>query len=296
MPGETTRRTQWILGGGIAVIVALAIGFVALVVSDDKATGPLRPLGGRDPGVGYVHDLGVDPKDGTLYAATRTGVFRIPTAGEATRVANRHQETMGFTVAGPGVFLGSGHPDTREDLPDQLGLVQSKDSGQTWQTLSLSGRASFRALEYKHNTVYGYEAGTARVMVSKDKQSWDHRAVVPMADFSVSPVNADILVATTEQGLARSTDGGRTFTVLEGAPSMLRVSWAAADALFGVTEDGTLQRSIDGGETWERAGRVDGEPQALHAVDARTLYVATESGIYASTDGGKTFAARLRTN
>jgi hypothetical protein len=37
--------------------------------------------------------------------------------GQARRVADRYQDTMGFTVTGPDRFLGSGYPDGRDDLP-----------------------------------------------------------------------------------------------------------------------------------------------------------------------------------
>ena len=58
----------------------------------------------------HVHGLGVDPGDGMLYAATHSGLFKIPEQGEAERVANRAQDTMGFSIVGPGRFIGSG-PD-----------------------------------------------------------------------------------------------------------------------------------------------------------------------------------------
>jgi hypothetical protein len=71
-----------------------------------------RRAEGRDPGPIHVHGLGINPKDGALFVATHTGLFR---AGEgepkATRVADRFQDTMGFTVVGPNRFLGSGHPE-----------------------------------------------------------------------------------------------------------------------------------------------------------------------------------------
>jgi hypothetical protein len=35
----------------------------------------------------------------------------------AERLGDRYQDTMGFTIVGPNRFLGSGHPDLRDDLP-----------------------------------------------------------------------------------------------------------------------------------------------------------------------------------
>lgn len=79
---------------------------------------------------GHVHGLGVNPADQTLYAATHTGVFAIEN-GSAHLIANRRQDTMGFTVVGPDQFLGSGHPASLNE-PNPLGLIRSDDAAKTW--------------------------------------------------------------------------------------------------------------------------------------------------------------------
>lgn len=77
------------------------------------------------------------PADGALYAATHTGLFRLDGDGNVERIADRYQDTMGFTVAGPDEFLASGHPDLRdkelqvEGKPPLLGLIESPDAGRT---------------------------------------------------------------------------------------------------------------------------------------------------------------------
>ncbi|HEV2087666.1 MAG TPA: hypothetical protein VGR21_05090, partial [Cryptosporangiaceae bacterium] len=97
-----------------------------------------------------------------------------------------------------------------------------------------------------------------------------------------------------EQGLARSTDGGRTFTRVADTPGLLVLAWPTADALFGIGTNGVVHHSPDSGRTWQTRGRVDGQPEAVTAPDANRLYVATPTGIYASTDGGNTFTLRYR--
>jgi len=88
---------------------------------------------------------------------------------------------MGFTVAGPDRFLGSGHPDLRENLPALLGLMESTDRGQTWHSLSLLGEVDFHAIEAKHGQVYGYDATSVTFLVSPDGRTWQRRAQVPLA-------------------------------------------------------------------------------------------------------------------
>lgn len=261
--------------------------------------GALAPVE-VETGVVHVHGLGVDPGDGVLYAATHSGLFRVPEQGAAVRVANRAQDTMGFSVVGPGQFIGSGHPDFREDdvRPPLLGLLESDDAGQSWDRISLHGKADFHALHAAHGQVYGYDSTSETFMVSSDRTQWDRRSKLPMADFAVGPTDPQGVLATTEQGLVRSSDGGRSWSAVAGAPLLVVLSWAPQGQLYGVMPDGTVQHSVDGGESWDRRGTVGAAPEAV-TVDVRdgreVLYVAAaDRGILASADGGTTFTTRYQ--
>ncbi|MBN0049071.1 exo-alpha-sialidase [Streptomyces actuosus] len=242
--------------------------------------------------VGHIHGLGVDPADGRLYVATHEGVVQVLDDGTARRVGDA-ADYMGFTVAGSRTFLGSGHPaEGGEDHADR-GLLKSTDAGGTWKTLSLGGEADFHALEYAHGTVYGYDSTRGLLRVSGDGLEWDDRAELAALDIAVSPADPDLVLATTERGVARSTDGGRTFANGTG-PVLAFVSWAVQDALYGVDLDGGLHLSTDAGRTWTQAGTVPGgRPQALTAVDAEHVLAATQDGVHESRDGGATFTERL---
>ena len=114
---------------------------------DDGGAASSEPVV-ADAGPIHVHGLGINPSDNALFIATHTGLFRAPDGeSQATRVADRYQDTMGFTVVGPDHFLGSGHPDVREDLPPYLGLIESTDAGVTWEPVSLLGERDFHVLE-----------------------------------------------------------------------------------------------------------------------------------------------------
>jgi hypothetical protein len=245
----------------------------------------------------HVHGVGVDPADGTLYAGSHHGLFRLPERGDGVRVADRVQDFMGFTVAGPDHFLASGHPGPGQDGPSSLGLIESTDGGQTWQSLSLAGRADFHALEARHGRVYGFNSLTGAFMVSEDKQTWQTRSRLPLADFAVSPDDPDVVVATTANGLARSDDGGRTFALVEQAPPLLLVTWTQDGSMVGVNPEGRVYVSADGVESWNSSGELGGSPEALTATSATDIYAAISGGaIVASTDGGRTFEPRYPTN
>lgn len=275
-------------------------------------TGALAVVGGyraltRDPPVDragpvHVHGLGVDPADGILVAATHTGLFRIDDEGRATRVGNRFQDTMGFVAVGAGSYLASGHPDLRDrhlqrdGRPPLLGLVESRDAGRTWRSLSLLGEADFHDLAVAGEDLYGYDATGQRVLVTTDRIEWEERAAgVALADLAADPKDAEHLVAARfEGGVAESRDGGRTWTDVTGAPPAVAVAWATGE-LIAVTSDGTVHAGGTGGEgvEWVRRGRLTGEPEAL-AVAGERLLAATTAGIFESNNGGRSWRQRYR--
>ncbi|WP_051699958.1 WD40/YVTN/BNR-like repeat-containing protein [Streptomyces sp. NRRL F-4474] len=151
------------------------------------STADTRPAPGKagsgsdaDPGTGHLHGLGVDPADGTLYAAGHLGVFRLTPAG-AVRIADRRQDTMGFTVTGPRTFLASGHPspDDPAATSPHLGLIRSTDAGATWSTVSGAGEADFHSLQQAGPLLYGLDSQTSKVWASTDGgATWERRAKI----------------------------------------------------------------------------------------------------------------------
>lgn len=245
----------------------------------------------ESPAMEHIHGLGVDPADGTVFAGTHYGLFRIDSEGRATRVADRVQDFMGFTVAGPHEFLASGHPGEGQSGPGAVGLIESTDAGETWQQLSLSGEADFHALEYQHGKVYGLNAMTGQLLVSSDMKNWQELTSAPIADFAVSPEDADTLVATTQEGLALTTDAGETFDLVEGAPLMVFVGWADDGTLAGVTPEGVVYTSTDPTGRWAVRGSLAGQPEAFTIEAADEMYAAANATVLRSTDGGNTFTA-----
>lgn len=293
MGNQQPRRSRLRLAAVVGALVAVGVTVAATAVTGSPSTArpASLPAGAfPEPGIEHAHGLGVDPADGVLYTATHFGLLRLED-GRMQRVANRYQDTMGFEVVGPGRFLGSGHPDFREDNPPLLGLIESTDAGQSWTSLSLRGEADFHAIQAAHGKVYAYDSTSETFMVSDSGRDWDRRSQIVVLDFAVSPDDPRLVFATTESGPRRSTDGGRTWTEWAGAPDLAQVTWE--DELMGVTADGAVHVSVDDGRTWAVRGGVDGEPEAV-AVGivggVRTTFVAVAGkGIVESSDGGRTF-------
>ena len=295
VPGKRPKRRLPVWALGAAVVAALVVALV-LLRDDAQRVGV---GGGVEDQVAHVHGLGINPADGELYAATHYGLFRFPETGEAVRVSEAVQDTMGFTVVAGDHFLGSGHPDPKDKRlrvpgkPPLLGLIESTDGGRTWDPVSLLGEVDFHSLSAVHDVVYGYDSTGGRLMVSPDGKSWDTRAEIPIADFSVDPADADHLVAMTENGLAESRDGGRKWSSIPG-PQLVFLTWHESEGLWGVGPDGaTYERTEEG---WEPRAPLPGQPQELLVTDNELYAAAADergtTGIYVSTDRGGTWELR----
>ncbi|WP_203337764.1 F510_1955 family glycosylhydrolase [Nocardioides limicola] len=277
------RRAGW---AAMLTVVALS---ASVGCSSPDSDGQSQPSTRAQ--LAHVHGLGVDPADGTLYVGSHHGLFTVPVDGDSIEgpVAGLIRDFMGFTIIGPGHFLGSGHPGPGDDALNPLGLIESTDGGQTWTTRSLSGEVDFHALTYRHGTAYGVDAMSGQLLVSTDLVDWEVRSTEPMIDVAVSPDDADTLLATTPRGVLASSDGGRSFSALEPAPQLLLLSWAEDGTLVGVDPGGTVfvRAPTDAGFT--RVGQLAGAPEALYAVDGSTVYAAARGALWRSTDGGATF-------
>ena len=280
------------------VLVATIVVGVFLWRSADEDTLSFADLPRPDPGPVHVHGLGVNPDDDALFIATHTGLYRV---GDGERKArrvggDRYQDTMGFTIVGPNRFLGSGHPDVNEarekGLPPLLGLIESDDAGETWESISLLGESDFHVLRSAGRRVYGYDASNDRLLTRADEgRTWNELEMPPgpLVDVAVDPADPRRLVATVmgalDQGMYESREGGQSWKRLNDAAGLL--AWPVPDALYLIDGLGKALVSTDGGRKLRQRGEIGGEPSALLARGRDELYVALHDGtIKRSTDGG----------
>lgn len=293
----TSSTSRGRLGLEAVFLFVLGAAAVAVVAAFVLRSGDVGTPS-ADAGPVHVHGLDVNPADGALFIATHTGLYRTAEGeSKATRVGETSQDTMGFTIVGPNRFLGSGHPDLRQDLPPLLGLIESTDAGASWEPVSLLGEADFHVLRSAGERVYGYDVTNDRLLASADRgRTWEElQRPGPLLDLAVDPREPSHLVAAAQGALGSalfaSGDDGKSWRVVGGAFGLL--AWPAPDRLYAVTLNGEVLRSPDGGATLERRGEIGGEPAAFLAESADDLYVALHDGtIKRSTDGGASWTIR----
>lgn len=301
-PSSTTRRRA---RACIALAMAGAAGTMLSACS-----GSSEPVSFAS--FGHVHAIEMDVQSGVLYVASHNGVWKVavpesvegfPQNGpvESGRIADRVQDTMGFTITADGAMFASGHPDPAEypELePQNLGLIRSADGAETWEHISLQEEADFHALEAvalddSQFRIYGYDSTAGRLRVSDNTgQSWRTGVPIDVIDLAADPKNPDILHATTPSGLQRSVDAGETFTPFH-ADSTLALIEPLSSGLVGVDSTGNVWRTT--GESLSKTGgSVNGRFEAFGAFENGNdvwLLVSDEDGISASRDWGQSWTA-----
>lgn len=287
---EKSRSRRWPEWLGLAALVTLPVLSLLTVIlwlqgesSEDDDAVP------ADAGMSHVHGLGTNPRDGATYVATHSGVFRLAEGSDPVRVADRYQDTMGFTVAGPDRFLASGHPDlTDQSLPTHLGLIESTDAAETWKELSLGGEADLHALDVGPSGIVAFDALSGRLMSSGNGRDWEVLAEGGVVDVAAHPGNARTVMVTTPDGALVSYDAQGEGEVLTDAPLVGFVDWPRENMLVAAGADGQLHRSEDGGESWKPVSDPVGKPQAIDVSEGAWL-VATHQAVLRSADDGHTW-------
>lgn len=98
---------------------------------------------------------------------------------------------MGFAVAGPDRFVASGHTGAGQPGPSSPGLLESRDRGRSWRSVSLEDAdLHLRAAGY---TLYAFDG---QLRASRDGgRTWQQRSAPDgLIDLAIDP-----------------SDGGRTW-------------------------------------------------------------------------------------
>lgn len=302
-----------------------------------REIGPFR--GGRGVAI-----EGIPGEANTYYfGAVAGGVWKTSDGGanwKPTFDKVHSTSSIGAIAVAPSdhnvIYAGSGEAALRGNITYGDGVYKSVDGGRNWRNVGLKDSRHIGALivhpanpDIVFVAAVGHafgpndERGVYRTMdggktwkkvLGKDENTG-------AIDVVFDPHNPNTLFAALYQvrrqpwffssggegsGLYRSTDGGDTWTHLEGhglpggvlGRIGVTVSGADSDRVYALIEakDGGIFRSDDGGESWEKINddlrfrqrawyfsNIYADPQAVD-----TLYVLN-TGLFRSVDGGKNF-------
>jgi hypothetical protein len=226
-----------------------------------------------------------------ILLGTHEGLWAQEPGQEPQQVSQDAFDVMGLAL-GADRWYASGHPGEGMAAPGDLGLLASDDGGRTWSEVSLGGEVDFHRLVTSGDVVLGINSHDGRLLRSEDDGlTWTDLGASPLFDIAVDPGDPAVVVATTEDGLVRSVDGGRTFAPV-ATPSLLALLAWTQEALLAADTEGQVHASADAGVTWTTLGTVAGQPAAI-AAEGETVAVQVGDDVLASDDGGRTFEPRI---
>ena len=184
-------------------------------------------------------------------------------------------------------------------LGTHIGLYVSSDGGRHWRFKALSGDDAMNLARPGGDTIW--LAGHQVFKKSSDGgATWSdvRPAGLPSLDirgFAVDPRNPKTLYAAVAgQGLYRSRDGGRSFSLASdqvGGNVMALAVLREGRILAGDMQQGLLESS-DGGASWKQRLRVQVMGLAVNPSDPKRLLVSG-AGIALSSDAGRSWRSVL---
>jgi photosystem II stability/assembly factor-like uncharacterized protein len=322
MSAQTTRMISPIVrNAALSALVAVSLGAMLPAVAAETAAprfdaGVVSGLGARNIGSaamsGRIAALDAVPgKDGktTLFiGAASGGVWKSTDGGTTFKSVFDKQpvQSIGAITIDPTnhdtIWVGTGEPWTRNSVSIGNGVYKSVDGGETWTHLGLdnSERISSILVDPRDgNTVYACAPGKlwsdsadrGLYKTTDGGKSWNlvlkgRNLSTGCSSISLDPKDANVLFAgmwdfrrkgwtfrsggesaTAESGSGffRSADGGRSWTEITDSANKgfakkpygriaVAVAPSASNIVYAFVEstDSALYRSDDGGKTWDK--------------------------------------------
>lgn len=267
------------------------------------------PVNGFGTAANHVHSLVALPNH-VLLLATHYGIFRSSDSGATWQkvAAGPNQLMQGLMTNWLVVSPLNSQRLYVLTLPatiphaGTLGLYTSADQGKTWKLAVayasiMTGSIFFdEAGNDTPDEVYIYlpNLGALGLRVSLDDgQHFSSTGTLPFGSILgllAIPNKPGQIIAYGNSGIARSTDGGAHWQVIQGINGgIFEMEMAGPNAPIYASGDNGIYVSQDGGKTFKLANQASYAGLAASTTQPQVVYGKTGLTIYRSTDGGHTW-------
>ncbi|EFV74658.1 F510_1955 family glycosylhydrolase [Cytobacillus sp. FSL W8-0315] len=255
-----------------------------------------------------LHGLSYSEDGGKLVAAVHDGLKVYSDSSWSVPDIPKN-DYMGYSPVKNG-FYSSGHPAPGSNLKNPLGIVKSKDNGETVEIVDFQGEADFHALSvgYETEEIYVFAAEPNSKMkeqgfyYSSDQgETWN---LMNMQGVSGSPLTMaahpsknGTLAIGTDQGLYLSENYGNTFDKILAEISVSATVFAGNDTIIAGTNNGNneiTEVNINNNKSTNYSMPKNSEGNitfiAVNNKNKKELSFATDQlNIYTTTDSGETW-------
>jgi photosystem II stability/assembly factor-like uncharacterized protein len=245
----------------------------------------------------------------TIYAGTQNGLVKTTDGGTTwVPLANGPRDDVAFAIdpRSPSILYAGG-------------VLKSTDGGATWIPVKNGLRkmwvSSLVVVPGFPTFVYaaGVREGALGVSKSTDRGATWAQTGTGLPDATIDsltgdPLSGSTLFAATSRGIYKTTDGAITWVHLPTPPVIYGNPWVTSIAVdpqtsstvyaatspvyvgVGNFDGGGVLKTTDGGDSWTTlsntlVGKYTG-PIVIDPHESATLYIASRSTLFKSTDGG----------
>lgn len=232
-----------------------------------------------------------------LYLACGNGVLKSIDAGERWAITTGWKMTECLKVA-----IDPVSPETIY-AATAYGIFKSTDGGKTWEEKNqgLSSTFTATAIIDAADPAHLFAATEAGIYHSRDRaEHWQRLGLAEKGIRTViqSPHDArTLLLGTEDDGIFKSTDGGRTWLPVNNGLQHRTIYALAIDpnkagVYYAGTFRGGVYKSTDAGESWQASntglGHMDVHALIVDPRDSNIVYCGTlGGGVFLSEDAGQ---------
>lgn len=183
-----------------------------------------------------VHGLSFSANGARITVSSHHGLA-VFEKGRWSKASGPAHDYMGYAATRDALY-SSGHPAPGSGLANPLGLIKSRDGGNTWQQLGLAGESDFHLLaaSYATNAVVVFNpAPNSRMsqagiyLTLNDGFQWRRASAkglsAKLGSLALHPTDSKIVAAGADEGLYLSRNSAETFERLLGGTRVLATSF-----------------------------------------------------------------------